>query len=186
MRGTRGPAGLGAEPRDGDFARLLEAASEPAAHNLRVPAEVNRFTGRIAAGRAAAAGPATGRTDSAFGHAGAGRHPTGAPGEVTRSGGTAGPRPPASPGEVAAADDRSSGLPAPVGDALAQWSRRSPRDRVVAMIFAFAVLWIVVAVVAGLFQADAPDLGPLFVLAVVAFFVLRNRFRSRGRPPRSP
>ena len=175
--------GLGEAPRDGDFARLLEAASTPGAHRLEahlpigVPGAVP--AGRAAAGRRAAAAQfgrragapgAAGADASTAGRAGAGdalvETAGGAP--VQRRGGS---RPPA------AASGRSSAAGAP---------GRSIRDRVVAVLFVVAGLWIVGAFVAALRDSPGDDLGALLVLALIAFAVLRGWSRARRRPPPTP
>jgi hypothetical protein len=63
-----------------------------------------------------------------------------------------------------------------------RWAERPLRDRVVQVLFALAGLWILLNVLDAVTHRGAEDLGPLVVLAVVAFFVLRGWLRGR-RPP---
>jgi membrane protein implicated in regulation of membrane protease activity len=56
---------------------------------------------------------------------------------------------------------------------------------VVAVLFGLAALWILMSVFTAA-MASPDDVGVLIVLAVIAFFVLRNWTRSRRRPPDGP
>ena len=180
-----GDPSLGAAPKDGDFARLLEAASAPDAHRMAVPPEVEGW---------GATRPRRGT-------------PYGPPGMVRDLAADAAARQPLqetpastqAPAAVRDADraDGSGAAPAsggrrppfatlprlPLG--VAGGAGRPRRDRVVPVLFALAGLWILLGVIDTAARSGGQDLGVLFVLAVVAFFVVRGWIRSR-RPPTGP
>jgi hypothetical protein len=172
---------LGGAPRDGDFARLLEAASAPRAHRMKVDPEVEAL-GSVRRTRARAPygspGMNWGRALPLPGRAGGG---TGAEADT---GGATRLDTEAAPGNQTAADDATFGAGAsrPARRGTRPWSGRPLRDRVVAILFAIGGLWILLNVLDAATHRGAEDLGPLFVLAVVAFFVLRGWLRKR-RPP---
>ncbi len=158
---------LGDAPRDGDFARLLEAASAPPAHRMRVDPEIDAL-GATRARR---------------------RVPYGSPGMVRDH---APPRPggPPAPGVVDGAsppdaDAFGAGARRPSRDDARPRAGRRLRDRVVAVLFAIAGLWILFNVLDAATRPRGDDVGVLIVLAVVAFLVLRAWLRPR-RPPDEP
>ncbi len=164
---------LGAAPADGDFARLLEAASSPAAHRMRVPPEVEGW-GPTRSGRRVPYGPPRMVRELATsaargGHeAAAGPRPgSGAGTDATRGG----------PPDLAGA--LSSGLRAGVR----RWSERPPRERLVLIFIALVALWMLLGVIDAAARSLADDPGLLIVLGVVAFFVLRGWLGSRRRRP---
>jgi hypothetical protein len=170
----RDPA-LGDSPRDGDFARLLEAASAPRAHRMRVDPEIEAF------------GPTRPRRRAPYGPPGMnwGRVPTpGAsmpPGADEPGADSAARLPGASPD----AGGFGAGAPRPARADARPRPGRALRDRVVAVLFAIAGLWILMNVLDAATHSGGGDLGVLLVLAVVAFFVLRAWLRPR-RPSDSP
>ena len=165
---------LGAAPKDGDFARLLEAASAPAAHRMRVPPEVEGWGAT--------------RTPR--------RVPYGPPGMLREHAGTPVPRgrlpePMDVPGEglpqasfgTAARNGPGAGVAPPRLPALVRgWSGRPLRDRIVAVLFALAGLWVLFGIIDAAARSGGEDLGVLAVLALVTFFVLRGWLRSRRSP----
>lgn len=173
---------LGGAPRDGDFARLLEAASSPAAHRMDPEAVAAAFTGESVVRRATGTAPYGppgmvrplaerehgAQSDDAAAPAadGFGHRP-----QATRFGGAPDPSRAA---EAAAQAART---------VATRWSQRPMRDRVVFGLFALAALFILGSIVSNLLESSADgDLGALLVLALIAFFVLRG-FAARARKP---
>jgi hypothetical protein len=172
---------LGGAPRDGDFARLLEAASAPRAHRMKVDPEVEALgSGTRRRPRAPYGSPGMnwGRALPLPGQSGSGT------GEDTGTDGATRLDTAAGTGNQTAADDATfgAGTSRPPRPGVRPWSGRPLRDRVVAILFALAGLWILLNLLDAVTHRGAEDLGPLFVLAVVAFFVLRGWLRGR-RPP---
>jgi hypothetical protein len=192
--GRAGARELGGAPRDGDFARLLEAASAPSAHRMRVDETLgleDADSRAARAGRFTRAPPSVATTgqplqDPRFG---------GGPPPADEGPASAGARPAAPYGPPGMAEGRTravppraaspNGMPEPsaaVAGAVAAWSRRPLKDRIVIVLFGVAALWLVLSIL----SAAAHDLGDatglVVVGAVVAFLVLRNRSRKR-RPP---
>jgi len=171
---------LGGAPSDGDFARLLEAASSPAAHRMDPDAVAAAFTGESVVRRATGTAPYgppgmvrplaerehDAQSDDAPAPDGFGHRP-----QATRFGGAPDPT-------------RAAEATAQAARAVAtRWSERPIRDRVVFGLFALAALFIVGSIVSSLLESSADgDLGTLLVLALIAFFVLRG-FASRSRKP---
>ena len=178
---------LGGAPGDGDFARLLEAASSPAAHRMDPDAVAAAFTGEAVVRRATGKAP--------YGPPGMVR-PLGDRDDDTDPGAHAasepngfGHRPPATRFGGAADPARAAEAAADAArTAVARWSQRPLRDRVVFGLFAIAALFIVGSIVSSLVESSASgDIGPLLVLALIAFFVLRGlASRSRKTPPGTP
>lgn len=172
---THDPAALGNAPPDGDFARLLEAASRPAAHRIgpdpaRSVGGIDRLAALRDRIRDAAPAPATDATahDGDARRAEAPSDSRGAP-----------------EGEAAGASDRIWGRSAtgaverPAPRTAAVFAGRSLRERIVGIAVVIVVLWSL-AVVLGR-AMDTPDdaFGMLIVLGFVAFLVLRGRLRRR-------
>jgi hypothetical protein len=174
LRGIGGGATVPAAsdaPPDGDFARLLEAASLPTAHRMDVDPTL-----------AALVTPDT----RVFGTA---RRPVwGSPGMV-REQPAAPDRPPTRPsgarGRAGAEASGPDGTAAPRA-ARVHWSERPLRDRVVQGLFALAILWILGGFVSALLESPGNALGGLLVLGAAAFIVLRAWARRRPRTPPSP
>jgi hypothetical protein len=222
--GRAGARELGGAPRDGDFARLLEAASAPSAHRMRVDetlgledadsraARAGRFTGSPPAATAMGARPRDPRfgggppaTDE--GHATVGAGPSGHADTTGFGHGSAPAHHEAEPavartaapyGPPGMAEGRTRGVPsraappartpdpsAAVAGAVAAWSRRPLKDRIVVVLFGVAALWILLSIVSTAAHDFGDATGLLVVGAVVAFLVLRNRSR-RQRPPDAP
>jgi hypothetical protein len=219
--GRAGARELGGAPRDGDFARLLEAASVPSAHRMRVDetlgledadsraARAGRFTGSPPAaatmgqrpqdprfgggppafeeGAASVAARASSDADTTgFGH-GAGPAHHGDEPAATRPAAPYGP-PGMAEGRTRAVPPRTAspgGMPDPsaaVAGAVAAWSRRPLKDRIVTVLFGVAALWILLSILSAAADGLGDATGLVVVGAVVAFLVLRNRSR-RQRPP---
>ena len=162
------PDTFGAAPRDGDFARLLEAASSPAAHRMQVD-DALREVGVVTRG------PGGARR----------RAPFGPPGMIRD---TAGPTDRGAASHAAAG--RAAAQP-PSPRAAAAGPGRPPRrlrDRVVSIAFAVAALWIVLSVASSLLHSPGDDLGALLLLGVAAFIVMRawSRASARARRPEGP
>jgi hypothetical protein len=191
--GSAGARELGGAPRDGDFARLLEAASAPAAHRMRIdPATLGL---EDAASRAARAGRFTGTPPVEA----ATSQPPEDMGRPERAASSAASRPAAAPyGPPGMAEGRTRALPprgaSPGGTtepalalaaAVTGWGRRPLKDRVIAVLFGLAGLWILVSILSAAARDFGDATGLLFVIAVIAFMVLRGRAR-RQRPPDAP
>jgi hypothetical protein len=197
---------LGGTPADGDFARLLEAASAPAAHRLGIDPSLadgmllaprrglRRSGGPTGADGApprirslgspserAANGDAPGRAGPVPPPAALGRGT--APADATRPGAAVALPADAVPASPA---DRVGRAADPVRRAVAVWSSRPLRDRLVGLAFALVALWIVLTVVTAALAEPGDATGALIVIALSAFFVLRglrrNRTPSRERP----
>ena len=173
-----GPAAPGDAPADGDFARLLEAASRPSAHRLGIdPALSGVGDGRVAV----RSGPWRDRAAPAVDAA--------APG-IDQDAGDAVPRPAAAQPSVPGGTRDGPGVfgmparsPGPARPSAARspglFAGRSLRERLVGIAVVIAVVWTL-AVMLGR-AMDAPDdtFGLLIVLGFVAFLVLRGRLRRR-------
>lgn len=169
--GCGGARELGGAPRDGDFARLLEAASAPSAHRMRVDETLgleDADSRAARAGRFTGSPPAAARTTAP---------PYGTPGMAEGRTRAVPPRA-ASPGVMPDPSAAAAG-------AVAAWSRRPLKDRIVLVLFGVAALWILLSIL----SAAAHDLGDaaglVVVGAVAVFLVLRSRLR-RQRPPDAP
>ncbi|RPH45008.1 MAG: hypothetical protein EHM87_08100 [Burkholderiales bacterium] len=188
--GSAGSRELGGAPRDGDFARLLEAASAPAAHRMKV--DPSAFGVEDATSRAARAGRFTGAPPA---------RDAGARGTWSDDDGDAPPAParPAAPyGPPGMAEGRTRAAPArgspsggnagpvqsPAG-LVAGWARRPLKDRIIIVLFGIAGLWILVSILATAARDHGDATGLILVIAVVVFFVLRGRSR-RQPPPDAP
>jgi hypothetical protein len=180
---TSGPAALaapdtsGAGPRDGDFARLLEAASSPAAHRMQVD-DALREVGVVARGAGGA------RRRAPFG-------PPGMIRDTTRSAdhGAAGHAEAAQAASGHVASGRVGAPPSPRAAAAGtDRPARRLRDRVVSIAFALAAFWIVLSVASSLLHSPGDDLGALLLLGVAAFIVMRawSRASARARRPEGP
>lgn len=167
---------LGGAPRDGDFSRLLEAASSPRAHRMRVDPEVEALgsdTRRRPRTPYGSPGMNRGRALPVPGRP--------ADGAADDASGAARLDTPSGMGDPTAADDATfgAGTSRPARAGTRPWSGRRLRDRVFAILFALAGLWILLNVLDSATHRSSEDLGPLVVLAVVAFFVLRGWLRGR-------
>jgi hypothetical protein len=175
--GARLPAS-GDAPPDGDFARLLVAASQPSAHRMSVDptlaAMVTPDTRIYGTSRrpvwASPARPPE-RTDAAAPTApqgGAGSDAWGRAGAVGRA-----PDAGQAPGAGATA-------------LRGRWAERPLRDRVVQVLFALAAVWIVGGLVSAMLESPGDALGGLLVLGAAAFIALRAwAHRSPRTPPRA-
>lgn len=164
---------LGAAPKDGDFARLLEAASAPAAHRMKEPPEIEGWGSTRARRRVPYGSPGMLREHADADAAASGDRPTDPmdiPGEGI----------PQAVRGTAAGDRSGAGSTPPRLPALVRgWSDRPLRDRIVAVLFGLAGLWVLLGVIDAAARSGGEDLGVLAVLALVAFFVLRGWLRSR-------
>ncbi len=162
---------LGAAPADGDFARLLEAASAPAAHRMQVPPEIEGW-GPTRPARRVPYGPPGMVRDLSTSAARDGH------GAATGAKPRAGAQPAGPPDLVGALSRLSAGVRG--------WSDRPPRERIVLVAFALVALWVLLGLVDAAVRSATDDPGLLIVLGVVAFFVLRGWFGSRRRRREAP
>ncbi|MFM1988179.1 MAG: hypothetical protein RJA99_1136 [Pseudomonadota bacterium] len=191
---------LGRAPRDGDFARLLEAASAPAAHRLQAAAaeagraaRATRFGG--APPQQADGPPPHEDTPAAAPGAGATRFGGRPPAPIGPPGMAAGRTEPLEPAEqppsAADAPTAAAGpampsagpadLAALAGRALGAWSGRPPKDRLVIALLAIGAAWMLLTIVATALTRSADEVGTLVVLALVAYFVLGGWRRGRRK-----
>jgi hypothetical protein len=164
---------LGGAPRDGDFARLLDAASQPAAHRLhRTLQNLPQAHGSlVATGRAGTSAQNTG-----FGHGASVEHGHGA-------GQGAG----ASQGASGAQTDDATALALQAGastlaagtTAIKRWSDKPPRDRFISALFVLAALWIGISIFGQLINQFDEHAGLLIVLAIGAFIFFSRRSQRR-------
>jgi hypothetical protein len=165
--GRAGARELGGAPRDGDFARLLEAASAPSAHRMRVdetPGLEDADSRAARAGRFSGSPPAPANPAAPYGPPGM------AEGRIRTV-----------PPHATSPD----GMPDPsaaVAGAVSAGSRRPLKDRIVAVLFGVAALWLLLTILSAAAHDVGDATGLLVVGAIVAFLVLRNRSR-RQRPP---
>jgi hypothetical protein len=189
---------LGGAPRDGDFARLLDAASQPAAHRLhRTLQNLPQAHGSlVATGRAGASAQNT-----AFGHGSSMGH-----GASVEHGHGAGQGAGASQGGLIAAPstlrtaehhstqgasgaqtDDATALALQAGastlaagtTAIKRWSDKPPRDRFISALFVLAALWIGISIFGQLINQFDEHAGLLIVLAIGAFIFFSRRSQRR-------
>jgi hypothetical protein len=172
---------LGGAPRDGDFARLLQAASQPAAHRLhRTMQALPEIVSTPHATREALRAPSDPTVrdrpaliDGLFGQSAQTGTAQGA------SGGHA-MVPTVSRTEVAHADAAmQAGTNAlQAGSSMLQrWSRKPPKDRAVSALFFFAAVWIGLAILGQLATQFEDHAGVLILLAIGAFMFFGRRAR---------
>lgn len=155
---------LGGAPRDGDFARLLDAASQPSAHRLH-----RSLTTSLPAPRQAITmlEPLADGTHTA-------RRGTSAPMAVHE--------PSAPPSERTGSPLPGSAAPLELGaTALKRWSQKSPRDRFVSALFVLAAIWIGMAILGQLMSQFEDHAGLLIILGIGAFLYFTGRARRRGQ-----
>ena len=160
---------LGGAPRDGDFARLLQAASQPAAHRLhRTMQALPEIVSTPHATREALRAPSdpTVRDRPAL--------IDGLFGQSAQTGTAQGAS------EVAHADAAmQAGTNAlQAGSSMLQrWSRKPPKDRAVSALFFFAAVWIGLAILGQLATQFEDHAGVLILLAIGAFMFFGRRAR---------
>ena len=168
MPWTPGSPQLGGAPPDGDFARLLEAASAPSAHRMTLHPEL----AALGAGeprralRDALARPAPIRGAAPLPHRA--EASAAAPARVG----------PPTQDPAAAAGAVALGI-------AARWWRRPLRDRVIGLVALLGMLWIAAQILEAVLAGPGDQLGALVVIAVIAFIMLRGAF-TRRRPPSDP
>lgn len=182
--------GLGGEPRDGDFAALLEAASRPAAHRMAVDPTLAAMAVPDTIGPAAAwrapPPPAAAMVTGGWGNGAAGRADAQATDAAAAS---QPPMPEASPlwGPPGMAEGRGRAPLRPAGAATRRpWAERPLRDKVVPVAFGIAGIWMLIVIIVGFLQSPGESIGGLLVLAAIVFIVLRGLKRSRPRLPPAP
>lgn len=173
---------LGGAPRDGDFARLLQAASQPAAHRLHrtmqaLPEIISTHPATQDALRAPANSTLRDRSaliDGLF------RPATPTVATQGASGGhgmvVATPSRPDTPRADATLQAGTNALQ--TGSSMLQrWSRKSPKDRAVGALFFFAAVWIGLAILGQLATQFEDHAGVLILLAIGAFMFFGRRAR---------
>jgi hypothetical protein len=186
---ARGAAtrGLGGEPRNGDFASLLEAASRPSAHRMVVDPTLAAMATPDTIGPAAAwrtpAPPAAPMVTGEWGNSAArSTDPSATAAALAPESTPVVGHPPWGPPGMAEGHSRSP-LRSVGMDARRTWAERPLRDKLVPIAFAIAGIWMLVAIVSSILQSPGEGLGGLLLLAAVVFIVLRGLKRSRSRPP---
>lgn len=172
---------LGGAPRDGDFARLLQAASQPGAHRLhRTMQALPEIASTPHATRDALRAPSDPTVrdrpaliDGLFGQ-------SAQTGTAQAASGGHAMVPTVSRTEVAHADAAmQAGTHAlQAGSSMLQrWSRKPPKDRAVSALFFIAALWIGLAILGQLFTQFEDHAGALILLAIGAFMFFGRRAR---------
>ena len=181
---------LGGAPRDGDFARLLQAASQPAAHRLHrtmqaLPEIVSAPPAAQDSLRAPPDSPMRDRSaliDGLF-------RPSTQPVAVQGASGGHGmvqatPSRPDLPRADATLQAGTNALQA--GSSMLQrWSRKPPKDRAVSALFFFAAVWIGLAILGQLATQFEDHAGLLILLAIGAFMFFGRRARRAQQTPGS-
>jgi hypothetical protein len=190
LAGGAATKGLGSEPRNGDFAALLEVASRPAAHRMAGDPTLAAMAVPDTIGPAASwrvpQPPAPPMVSGGWGNS-AGGHADAAPSEpaVGPPAAASDARPPWGPPGMAEGRTRAPRRSA--GTAVRPpWADRPLRDKLVPIAFGIAGVWMLMVVLAGFLQSPGEGIGGLLVLAAVVFIVLRGLKRSRPGPPPSP
>lgn len=182
---------LGGEPRDGDFAALLEAASRPAAHRMTVDPTLAAMAVPDTIGPAAAwrtpQPPAAPMVTGGWGNSASAR----ADADATEAAPPSDPampagRPPWGPPGMAEGRTRAQVRQTGANPTRRPWAERPLRDKLVPIAFAIAGVWMLFSVAATALHSPGEGLGGLILLAAVVFIVLRGLKRSRNRPPPAP
>ncbi len=150
---------MGGAPRDGDFARLLQAASQPAAHRLHAAAD-SMVSARTAApqGRLPAASEPR-RLDA--------EAPLMTPGSMLQQSVATSP---------SVRRDISASL-------LGRWLAMPLRERVITGLFTVGGIAFVLNILSSAIESADDGFGVLLVFAVIVFFIFSARSRkSRGAP----
>lgn len=188
---------LGGAPHDGDFARLLQAASQPAAHRLhrtvQALPEVEPLPGTAHGTMRAHSGAGTRDSStlidglfgqsaaSASGHRGTGTHAMVVSGasrtDVLRAE-DAVIEPTRTQPTVTDASLQAGASALQAGSGMLQrWSRKPPKDRAVSALFFVAALWIGLAILGQLATQFEDHAGLLILLGIGAFLFFGRRAR---------
>lgn len=186
---------LGGAPHDGDFARLLQAASQPAAHRLHrtvqtlpeIEPTAGSARGTMRAHPGTGARDSNTLTDGVFGHASASGHsdagthamvPTGASRPVVLRAEEAVMEPAGTQPTVTDASLQAGASALQAGSGMLQrWSRKPPKDRAVSALFFVAALWIGLAILGQLVTQFEDHAGLLILLGIGAFLFFGRRAR---------
>jgi hypothetical protein len=150
---------MGGAPRDGDFARLLQAASQPAAHRLHAGAD-SMVTSRTAdPARRLPLAPEAMRPEA--------EAPRMTPGSMLEQ--------PVAPPAAVRRDITAS--------LLGRWLAMPMRDRVITGLFTLGGIAFVLNILRSAMESADDGFGVLLIFGVIVFFILSARSRKSRNTP---